>query len=97
MEFIYLLKPTHPRHGSEMAARMSPTFNVAMNRLTTIRGRYRSVRGEKPLSHASFPPNQKWHIDQRRINEAGKCIRENTAFLTVLRDVVRVQLCHAAV
>ncbi len=71
MEFIYFLKPTHPKHGSEKAARTSSHFNVAMNQLTTIRGRYRSVRGGKPLSYASFPPNQKWHIDQRRINEAG--------------------------
>ncbi len=25
-------------------------------------------------------PKSKWHDDQSRINEAGKCIRENTAF-----------------
>ncbi len=39
------------------------------------------------------PPISKWHDGQRRINEVGKCIRENTAF----RGGVRVLACHAAV
>ncbi len=39
----------------------------------------------------------KWHDDERRINEAGKCIRGNTAFWTILRAAVRVQVCHVAV
>ncbi len=43
------------------------------------------------------PPKSKWPDGQRRINEAGKCIRENTAFWTILRSGVRVQACHAAV
>ncbi len=37
-----------------------------------------------------------WHDGQRRIIEAGKCIRENTALRTKFRGGVRVQACHAA-
>ncbi len=43
------------------------------------------------------PPKSGWHDGQRRINEAGKCIRENTALRTKFRGGVRVQACHAAV
>ncbi len=43
------------------------------------------------------PPKSKWHDGQRQINEAGKCIRENTALRTKFRGDVRVQACHAAV
>ncbi len=43
------------------------------------------------------PPQSKWHDGQRHINEAGKCIRENTAFGTIFRGGVRVQACRAAV
>ncbi len=43
-------------------------------------------------SHVSIPPNQNVTYGQKRINEAGRCIRENTAFRTVLRSGVRVQL-----
>ncbi len=43
------------------------------------------------------PPKSEWHDGQRRINEAGKCIRENTAFRTKFRGGIRVQACHAAV
>ncbi len=45
---------------------------------------------ETAPSHASIPPNQ-----HGTMNEAGKCIRENTALRTKFR--VRVQACHAAV
>ncbi len=37
------------------------------------------------------------HDGQRRINEAEKYIRENTALRTKFRGGVRVQACHAAV
>ncbi len=40
------------------------------------------------------PPKSEWH---EWINEAGKCIRENTASRTKFRGGVRVQACHAAV
>ncbi len=43
------------------------------------------------------PPNSKCHDGQRQITEAGKYIRENTAFRTKFRGDVRIQLCHAAV
>ncbi len=43
------------------------------------------------------PPKSELHDGQRRINEAGKCSRENTSFWTILRGGVRVQACHAAV
>ncbi len=43
------------------------------------------------------PPKSKWHDGQRQINEAGKCIRENTVLRTKFRGGVRVQACHAAV
>ncbi len=42
-------------------------------------------------------PKSEWHDGQRHINEAGKCIRENTALRTKFRGGVRVQACHAAV
>ncbi len=41
------------------------------------------------------PPKSEWHNGQRQINEAGKCIRENTALRTKFRGGVRVQACHA--
>ncbi len=43
-------------------------------------------------SHVSIPPNQNVTFGQKRINETGRCNRENTAFWTVLRTGVRVQL-----
>ncbi len=43
------------------------------------------------------PPKSEWHDGQRQINEAGKCIMENTALRTKFRGGVRVQACHAAV
>ncbi len=43
------------------------------------------------------PPKSEWHDGQMQINEAGKCIRENTALRTKFRGDVRVQACHAAV
>ncbi len=43
------------------------------------------------------PPQSEWHDGQRQMNEAGKCIRENTALRTKFRGGVRVQACHAAV
>ncbi len=43
------------------------------------------------------PPESEWHDGQRRINAAGKCIKENTALRTKFRGGVRVQACHAAV
>ncbi len=43
------------------------------------------------------PPKSEWHDGQRQINEAGKCIRENTALRSKFRGGVRVQACHAAV
>ncbi len=51
----------------------------------------------KTPSHVSLPPKSKWHVGQRRINETGKCITENTAFSMVLRAGVRVRLCRVAV
>ncbi len=42
-------------------------------------------------------PKSEWHDGQRRINDAGKCTRENKAFWTILRSGVRIQTCHAAV
>ncbi len=58
--------------------------------------RVRFVLGTAP-SHVSIPPESDWHDGQRQINEAGKCIRENTALRTKFRGGVRVQACHAAV
>ncbi len=43
------------------------------------------------------PSKSEWHDGQRQINEAGKCIRENTALRTKFKGGVRVQACHAAV
>ncbi len=43
------------------------------------------------------PPKSEWHDGQRQINEAGNCIRENTALRTKFRGGVWVQACHAAV
>ncbi len=43
------------------------------------------------------PPKSEWHNGQRRINEAGKFIRENTALRMKFGVGVRVQACHAAV
>ncbi len=43
------------------------------------------------------PPKSKWHDGQRQINEAGKCISENTAFETIRRGGVPVQACRVAV
>ncbi len=43
------------------------------------------------------PPESEWHDGQRRINEAGKCIRTNTALRRKFRGGVRVQAYHAAV
>ncbi len=37
------------------------------------------------------PPKSEWHDGQRQINEAGKCIRENTTLRTKFRGGVRVQ------
>ncbi len=45
----------------------------------------------------SRSPKSEWHDGQRRINEAGKCTRENMALRTKFRGGVRVQACHAAV
>ncbi len=42
-------------------------------------------------------PNHDGHDGQRRINEAGKCVREKTALRTKCRGGVRVQGCHATV
>ncbi len=39
-------------------------------------------------------PNPKWHDDQRRINEAGKCIREHTAFEVALEFRRATRLCE---
>ncbi len=41
-----------------------------------------------PIEIARWPMADKW---------GGKCIRENTAFSTILRGCVRVQVCQAAV
>ncbi len=43
------------------------------------------------------PPKSEWPDGRRRINEAGKCIRENKALRTKFRGGVRVQAFHAAV
>ncbi len=43
------------------------------------------------------PPKSECHDGQRQINEAEKCIRENTALRTKFRGGVPVQACHAAV
>ncbi len=43
------------------------------------------------------PSKSEWHDGQSQINEAGKCISENTALRTKFRGGVRVQACHAAV
>ncbi len=44
------------------------------------------------------PPKSEWQDGQRQINKAGKCIRVNTAFWTILRDGVSVQnLCAVCI
>ncbi len=48
------------------------------------------LRGTAP-SHVSIPRKSKWYDGQRRINEAGKCIRENTALRTKFISGVRIQ------
>ncbi len=44
----------------------------------------------------SRSPKSEWHNGQRQINEAGKCIGENTALRTKFRSGFRVQACHVA-
>ncbi len=43
------------------------------------------------------PPKSEWHDGLRRINEAGRCIKKNTALRTKFKGDVSVQVCHAAV
>ncbi len=40
----------------------------------------------------SRSPKSEWHDGQRRINEAGKCIRENTALRAKFRGGVRIRI-----
>ncbi len=42
-------------------------------------------------------PKSTRHDCQRQINEAGKCIRDNTAFWTIFPDGARVEACRMAV
>ncbi len=56
-----------------------------------------SVSSTRNTQPCLDPPKAKWHDGRRRINKAGKCIRENTALRTKFRGGVRIQACHAAV
>ncbi len=51
---------------------------------------------EQPLGHVPIPQNRNGEM-AKYINGAGKFIRENTAFWTILRGGVCVQVCRAAV
>ncbi len=63
--------------------------NVLTKRIIRPQGLYGypvcSRNGPQPCLD---PPKSKWHDGQRRINEAGKCIRENTALRTKFRGGV---------
>ncbi len=55
------------------------------------------VLGTAPRHFSIPPPKSEWHDGQRQINEAGKCIRGNTALRTKFRGGVRFQACHVDV
>ncbi len=55
----------------------------------------RFVLGTAPAISRSHKSG--WPYGQRQINEAGKCIRENTALGTIFRGGVRVQASREAV
>ncbi len=102
----HLGDPTNAQSGK--FARYQPSFSPLLRQLYFLlcihksytRYIYGSVRIRFVLGTApaiSWSPKSKWHDDEGQINEAGKCIRENTTFWTILGDGVRVQACHAAV
>ncbi len=78
-------------------ARILFLHGVKLEPLSTVdNGKFVRFVLRKTPSHVRSSKSKR-HDGQRRINEAGKCIRENTALRTILRGGVRFQACHAAV
>ncbi len=70
-----------------------------IRRIQSLRARQcrNSVCSRNSPQSCLDPHKSEWHDGQRQLNEAGKCIRKNTALRTKFRGGVRVQACHAAV
>ncbi len=91
----WALRPNrHPRQP----CMEKPALNLTFCNDAEIKGKCKnSVCSRNSPQPCLDPHKSEWHDGQRQINEAGKCIRENTAWRTKFRGGARVEACQAAV